>query len=386
MVALACLRSAQAATIDVGPEAAPGIHAIGTLDASQLGPGTVIRLHAGVYTAPIVIPLTGTKAAPIIIEGAGDGPMDLEGSIVLDHAAFVIVRRLHIENATDAGIILRHGSHDISVSSNVIEHTRLGIWLGGGVGQGNHIVNNIISLSATHGIALDSVEGEPGHETVVEQNNISDSGIHGIEINANYSLISSNYVHGSGRLSTGSSGIHVYARNGSEGIGRHNTLIYNRSFNNHDASAQDGNGIQLDQWCNDNFVGNNIVSNNDGAGISVFDAARARIMGNVIFANMRDPAHSHRHKGELIFASDDDHNVDNTRDAVVKSNMVMATNAAVAAILVDGPTSRHPPAFSENRLSNTSGGPIARWAGRDITSLAAWNKLVSGTASDTKTR
>jgi len=382
VVALACLRSAQAATFDVGPEAAPGIRAIETLDASQLGPGTVIRLHAGLYTAPIVIPLTGTKEAPIIVVGAGDGPIDLEGSVVLDHAAFVIVARLHIENATDAGIILRHGSHDIKVGGNVIERARVGIWLGDGVGEGNHIVNNTISLSAKHGIALDSVKGKPGRETVIDLNRISDSGIHGVEINANYTTISNNSVSGSGRLSTGASGIHIYARNAGEGLGRYNKIDKNWSYENHDASAQDGNGIQLDQWCDDNVVSNNMVTKNDGAGISVFDAARAEIIGNWTDENMRDPGHSHRHKGELVFASDDEHHVDNTRDAIVKSNIVVAGDAAVAGILVDVPTSHHPPHFGDNEISDKAGGPIARWAGHDVTSIAAWNFLAPHEAAD----
>jgi parallel beta-helix repeat protein len=305
---------------------------------------------------------------------------------VLDHAAFVIVRRLHIANATDAGIILRRGSHDNTVILNVIERARLGIWLGDGVGEGNRIVNNTISLSATHGIALDSVKGEPGRETVLDLNGIKDSGIHGMEINANYTTISNNSVSGSGRLSTGASGIHIYARNATEGLGRFNNITTNWSEENHDSSAQDGNGIQLDQWCDDNVVTNNTVRRNDGAGISVFDAARELIIGNLSYGNMLDPGHSHRHKGELTFASDDEHNVDHTRNVTVMSNVVDATNADVAAILVDVPTSRHPPDFSDNRLSNSAGGPIARWAGRDITSVAAWNKLVSTTAPDTKTR
>jgi hypothetical protein len=379
---LALLSTAEAATIDVGPEAAPGIRAIASLNASQLGPGTVIRLHAGIYTAPIVIPLTGTKAAPIIIEGANDGAIDLEGSVVLDHAAFVIVRRLHIENATDAGIILRHGSHDNKVILNVIERARLGIWLGDGVGEGNHIVENTIRLSATHGIALDSVTGEPGRETVIDMNSIVDSGIHGMEINAHYTAISNNSVSGSGRLSTGASGIHIYARSASDGFGRHNKIDNNRSYENHDASAQDGNGIQLDQWCDDNIVRDNSVMKNDGAGISVFDAARAEIIGNRTDENMRDPGHSHRHKGELVFASDDEHHVDNTRDALVKSNIVVAGGTTVAAILVDVPTSHHPPHFGDNEISDQAGGPIARWAGHDVTSIAAWNFLAPHEAAD----
>jgi len=377
---LACLAAAQAATIEAGPEAAPGIRAIASLTAYDLGPGTIIRLHAGHYTAPILVPLNGTEESPITIEG--DGPIDINGSIVLEHAAFITVRHLHIVHASDAGIILREGSHDILVSGNIIEHTKLGIWLGDGVGAGIRILNNVISFSTTHGIALDGVKGEPAGETVIGNNEIKDSGIHGIEIHANSITIGGNKVSGSGRLSTGASGIHVFAKDAEDGFGKHNIIDSNESFDNHDTSAQDGNGIQLDQWCDNNFVTANIIFNNDGAGISVFDAAGAIITGNTLRANMRDPGRSHRHKGELVFASDDEHNIDHTRRAKAGGNFIIAANPEVAAILVDVPTSLHPPMFSNNSLYNTRNGPIARWAGRDITSITAWNALAPHTEPD----
>jgi parallel beta-helix repeat protein len=301
---------------------------------------------------------------------------------VLDHAAFIIVQHLHITRASDAGIILREGSHDNVVRDNTIENTRLGIWLGQGAGLGNRIDHNAISHSETHGIALDGMIGEPRRETIIADNVIKDSGIHGIEIRANYTRIDQNIVSGSGRLSTGASGIHVFAKSANDGFGTQNLILGNRSFDNHDASAQDGNGIQLDQWCNDNSVSGNMVEDNDGAGISVFDAARATISGNTIHANMRDPGHSHRHKGELVFASDDVNGVDNTRDAMAAKNIIDAENPQAAAILVDVPTSRHPPIFRDNQLEHEGHGPIARWAGRDITSIATWNVLAPHSMPD----
>ncbi len=372
---LACLATAQAATIDVGPEAAPGIRAIASLKASELGPDTTIRLHAGHYAASIVIPLTGMKEYPIIVEGASDGPIDIDGSIVLEHAAFIVLRRLHIAHATDAGIIVRHGSHEILVLENLIEHTKLGIWVGDGAGEGIRILRNSIGFSATDGIALDRVKNERGRDTEIGWNFIKDSGVHGIEVNANDIAIDNNYVSGSGRLSTGASGIHVFARSADDGFGNRNVIKGNHSFDNHDGSAQDGNGIQLDQWCNDNTVEFNTVENNDGAGISVFDAARADISRNEIHANMRDPGNSHRHKAELVFASDDEHGVDNTRGARASENVIAAANPHAAAILVDVPTSLHPPIFSNNSIDHKNNGPIARWAGHDVNSIAAWNAL-----------
>jgi nitrous oxidase accessory protein NosD len=377
---------AQAATIEAGPRETQTIRPIASLAASEIAPGTIIRLHAGHYSAPIIVPVSGTKARPIIIEGADDGPITIEGSMVLDHAAFVIVRHLHIAHATDAGIILREGSHDDIVSNNEISGARLGIWIGQNAGDANSIEGNVVTDSTTHGIALDGVRGAAGRETRIARNSIESSGIHGIEIRADHTIIEGNIVSDSGRLSTGASGIHIYARNAGEDLGRNNLIRGNTSFGNHDASAQDGNGIQLDQWCDDNLVIDNRVMQNDGAGISVFDAARASIIGNVIHANMRDPGHSHRHKGELVFASDDEHGVDHTIAAIARSNSILAEDRSVAAILVDAPTSRHPPDFGHNRIANSSGGPVARWASLDIDSLAAWNALAPHSAPDDAAR
>ena len=372
---------AQQAPIDAGPEAAPGVRAIGSLVAAEIGPGRTIRLHAGHY-ATIVVPLTGTAAAPVMIEGAGDGMLTLDGPIVLDHAAFVTVRGLHIAHAADAAIVLREGSHDVSVRGNDIEDARLGIWIGQNAGDNNRIEDNVIRRSVTHGIAVDAVNAVPGRETTIARNRVDASGIHGIELSGNYYVIDGNIVSGSGRLSTSASGIHVFAKNAGQGVGKHNVIQNNFSYDNHDASAQDGNGIQLDQWCDDNLVTNNIAANNDGAGISVFDAARAHIVGNRLNGNMRDPGGSHRHKGELVFATDDEHDADNTRDGLAERNIVAARDPAIAAILVDTRSSRHPPRFGNNLFWNAAGGAVARWAGRNISSIESWNALAPHAAPD----
>ena len=384
LIATVCATAAAAApaVLDVGPQAAPGIRAIAGVRADEIGPGGIVRLHAGHYRAPIVIPLSGTAAAPIEIVGAGDGPIEIDGSIVLDHAAFVTLRGLRITRASDAGIILRRGSHDIAVRSSAISGTSLGIWIGDNAGDGNRIEDNTISGNATHGIAIDGVNAEPGRETVIARNRIADNGVHGIELSGNHYVIEGNVVSGNGRRTIGASGIHVYAQNARQGVGRYNIIRGNISFDNRDAAAQDGNGIQLDQWCDDNEVIGNIATGNDGAGISVFDAARARIVGNTLYGNMRDPRHSHRHKADLVFASDDTHAVDGTRDAVAEANIVVATNPAAAAVLVDAPTSRHPPVLGNNLLWHIAGGDLARWHGTGVKDIAAWNALAPHWAAD----
>jgi parallel beta-helix repeat protein len=373
---------ATAAVLEVGPQAAPGIRAIASVRAEEFGPGAIVHLHAGHYRAAIVIPLSGTAAAPIEIVGAGDGPIEIDGSIVLDHAAFVTLRDLRISRASDAGIILRRGSHDIVVRGSEISGTSLGIWIGDHAGDGNRIEDNSIHGSATHGIAVDGVNAVPGRETVIARNRIADNGVHGIEISGNRYVVENNVVSGNGIRTIGASGIHVYAKNAREGVGRFNIIRGNISFDNHDATAQDGNGIQLDQWCDDNGVTGNIATGNDGAGISVFDAARARIVGNTLYGNMRDPGRSHRHKGELVFATDDTHDVDGTRDTIAEKNIAVATDPAAAALLVDVPTSRHPPAFDRNLLWNAVGGDLVRWKGTGIKDIAAWNALVLHRAPD----
>jgi parallel beta-helix repeat protein len=382
LIAALCATPAAAAVLEVGPQAAPGIRAIAGVRAGEIAPGDIVHLHAGHYRAPIVIPLSGTAAAPIEIVGAGDGPIEIDGSIVLDHAAFVTLRDLRITRASDAGIILRQGSHDIIVRASDVSGTSLGIWIGDHAGDGNRIEDNTIRGNATHGIAIDGVNAEPGRETVIAGNRIADNGVHGIEISGNRYIVEANLVSGNGRRTIGASGIHVYAKDAREGVGRFNIIRGNIAFDNRDATAQDGNGIQLDQWCDDNEVTGNIATGNDGAGISVFDAARARIVGNTLYGNMRDPGHSHRHKGELVFASDDTHDVDGTRDAVAEANILVATNPAAVALLVDVPTSRHPPAFGRNLLWHTAGGDLVRWKGGGVKGIAAWNALVPHRAPD----
>ncbi len=343
---------------------------------SQLAPGDRVVLH-GTLAGPIVIRGRGSPDRPIVVSAAPGSVV--KGAVVIEDARHIVVDGLTVRDSPQAAFILRDGAEAITIRNSQASASAIGIWIGAGAGGDHRILDNVVHDNQGDGIAIDVINASPGQETVIAGNQVFRNGIHGVEINGNHYIVEHNIVHDNGFATSGASGIHTYAKDATEDAGKHNIIRYNISYGNIDRSAQDGNGIQLDQWCDDNQVYFNLAFDNDGAGIVLFDAANNVIENNTLYGNMRDPGRSHAYKADLVVASNYTKNVDHAFGNVLRNNLVQALQAGHYAIYVDSFSSRHMKAIGGNDFVHADeGSPLFFWAGQRGRDMAYWNTLKPG--------
>jgi parallel beta-helix repeat protein len=374
--------AAAARTIDVSPEAVGGrSSALAQLDWRALAPGDEVVLQRGRYRQPIVISGRGSASAPILIRAAPGADVVVENSVVLDGAAFVVVEGLKIRGAEHSGVILRNASSDITIRNTVVSDSGLGIWIGGGAGMRHRIVGNVIHDNKTHGIAVDRVSNDPGSETVIADNRIYNNATHGIEIIGSRFIVERNIVHNNGLKHFGASGIHLYAggfQNSGEieGLGDHNVIRFNVSYDNKDPWTHDGNGIQADIWCDDNEIYSNVAFGNDGAGITIFGSKGNAVFGNLLVANMRDPGRTHTYKGEIVLATEYTRQIDRTENNEIIGNVILPTSSGAAGIFADRFTVRKPLTIENNLIRHYAAGALLAWGGSEVRSIEDLNRSV----------
>ncbi|MDB5394496.1 MAG: right-handed parallel beta-helix repeat-containing protein, partial [Rhodospirillales bacterium] len=163
--------------------------------------------------------------------------------------------------------------------------------------------------------------------------------------------------------------------------GKHNIIRFNVVYDTHDNQAGDGNGIELDQWCDDNEVYFNLAFLNDGAGIVIFDGANNIVENNTIYGNARDPGRTHPYPADLLVVSDYTKHVDHAYGNILRNNLVNTVGKGRYAIYVDDFASRHMREISNNNLtSETPDSNLYFWHGISGRDIARWNALKPGRA------
>lgn len=325
----------------------------GTVSASGIYVGT-----SGTATAHIVIGAYGTGAAPTVL-----------GSVNLDGASWVSVSGLTIRGSSGAGVVIQNGAHNDAIQNNTVQNSQMGIWIGGGAGGDTVVQNNKVLFSSSDGIALDGVSNAAGHETQILNNLVEYSGSHGIEVEANHVIVSGNTVAANGLLTPGSSGIHVYATS-TNGLGSYNTISDNVAVGNQDTWANDGNGIELDQFTHNNIVSDNFSYNNQGAGIALYDSYNNTVTRNLVAANELDPGNTHTRKGELLLNEANNLTQNNT----ISGNTILSAFGNVPAVYVDPAAAAGNNIFSKDVLENLLHGVLFSWGAQTGATQAAWQQ------------
>ncbi len=374
---------------EAGDDANPGTlerpwRTLGRVSGRSFAPGDRIRFKRGAVWdgESLIIGSAGTAALPIVYEayGTGDPPQIQNGGISLGGAQHIILRDLEISGSPYAGIALQEGTQFTEIAGNILHHNAAGIWLGNGVGMNNRIVGNTIYLNNGNGIAVDAVFCTPGNETRIAYNEIYSNTWHGIELSGNYHIVEGNIVHGNGANPDGSddlvghSGIHLFSRyhdNDPDLGGDHNIIRNNIVYGTRDRNdnATDGNGIQMDMWCDDNLVYNNIVYRNDGPGIIIFGGSRNRIAHNTLYENGRylgfRPART-----QLMVASSEE--VD-AADNILINNIAFSTAAETYAAFIGDTAAARNNLFSHNLYFNAADGNLVGRGSAGSLSLEEWN-------------
>lgn len=338
---------------------------IGAIPWHLVKPGDRVEVSPGVHDSVFKITAKGTAQAPITISPEKGRKTVLSNSVIIKDSEHLVFEGFTVQDSFFPGIALRGRSHHITVRNNLIRDTGLGIWVTDQAGVGNRLDNNQISNSRTHGIAINKTNAIPTAPSVISNNIIFDNALHGIEIYGSHYIIEYNEVYENGRKGPGTSGIHVFARSAEEPFGDYNTIRYNTSYRNFEVSGPDGNGIQLDHWCDYNQIYHNLAYENDGAGISIYDAANNAIYFNTLYNNVIDPDGSHPYKAELLLASDKDNPTDHTRGMDIQNNIIVATRKHARAVEIDSRTLDNPNNLQNNLIFHSGDGNTIR-LGREL--------------------
>lgn len=340
-------------------------------DWAKVVPGDEVRIEPTVpLQAPIMIYGQGTVEKPISITLPN---AVVNTSVVFEGAKYVILRGGHLSKTPYSAVIIRSGAKNIRVENVEISYSPLGVWIGNKAGDGHTIINNKIHNNATHGIAVDVINASSTNASHFIGNKIYNNGIHGIELNGSGYLVDGNEVYNNGLKMSGASGIHVYAKDAGEDAGDRNVIVNNISYNNNDTGGQDGNGIQVDRWCDNNVIMNNLSYNNDGAGINVYDSMNTVVKDNVVRGNMRDSGRTHLFKGELVIASEFVSNSDRARNTFVQNNKFYSTRSDVAAINIESTSLDNGNNFGGNKIGSAMG-LLVKAGTVSIKNIAEWNE------------
>ena len=354
---------------------------------SALQPGDVVWIHPGRYVGnPWVQDVAGSANKPIQIKAWNpDRPPQLLDGITLRRASWLQVSGLDVmvTGWTDvpayhnyAAIIIDQGSHDITVSQNVVHDAMVGIEVAN-AGTGIQLLDNQIINNGYHGIAINNAASTALKRSVIAGNLIQGNGQHGIELQSNFFLVEHNRVQDNGaeaRVSKpvgGTSGIHLY----SNGIGAgcsDNIVRYNHVSGQTDRIAADGNGLQADHFCDRNLIAFNVSWANDGAGLNLYASAGNTVHSNTLRGNVRDVNRPLRLPGVLmgdltISSAPQLHGRNTasaTRDNLIHDNIIVGTRANVPVVNIDWIVIDDPNTIGPNLLWSIVGAPLMNRGGR----------------------
>lgn len=308
--------------------------AIAAFNAATVPAGQTVCIAPGTYTSQLAVvgPLKSTTSSWITITASNAAnPPKLNGGLWITKSAYVQVSSLNVSqpvaNAWSA-VTIDNGTHHIKFTKSTVSNSFAGISIGssnGKAGAGIQISGNKVLTNLNFGIALGEMsDGLSNDYQIIRGNYVSGNGGHGIDVdNTSYVLVDQNTVLGNGTgvgatRQGGYSGIHLYAPADSTAsspggkrctgnVVRYNTVLgtqerpRNQSCidGSNSGVCVDGNGIQVDHYCDGNDVSFNMTSNNAGAGIAVYSGANNAIYNNTATGNNQQVARVVWDAGEI---------------------------------------------------------------------------------------
>ncbi|TDM05684.1 MAG: hypothetical protein C4K60_13215 [Ideonella sp. MAG2] len=303
----------------------------------SLAAGTLVQVAPGTYAGPVTITSVGTASAPIEIQAANPSAAPLVTSAFdFQGAAHVRLKGFVVDGSPWGAVVLRRGSHHVTVQGNTLRRSYMGVDVSDGAGEALNIDANLIEDNRTHGISVGQLTSPTAIASRIGGNTIRRNGHHGIELRSSRWVIEHNIVseHGSGI--GGATGIHLYSASPSEDSGDDNIIRYNFSYANRDRILHwDGNGIQADLWCDRNIIAYNVVWANDGAGIALLDSASNEVYGNTVYDNGQDLGRAASNTGEITLSKAPSTVANRTSNNKVYNNVLSVRRSNVAALSVD---------------------------------------------------
>jgi hypothetical protein len=292
---------------------------------SSIHPGDTIVIYPGTYpsllgtgNSMLLNGVVGTAANPITVEGSSvSNPPKLDGGLLIaGRSQYVNINNLDISrNASTqqyAAVVVQGKSSNIVLTGLNVHDSYVGVQFTQ-AGLQNTLQNSQVFNNVMHGITPGpsdpSLVPDANHQSYILNNAIHDNGSHGIELTGPFWTVQKNRISHNGISSSGTSGIHVYSTPVVSGVHtcNDNTVSYNYVTTQQDPNGVDGNGIQIDDFCDFNRVAFNVVWANAGAGISVLDAQGNTIVANTSYSNATDTRRAVTFpgvfRGEIILGS-----------------------------------------------------------------------------------
>ena len=321
--AVIAMSTASATTFTVGPGktfATPE-----AIDWNEVLPGDKVVIYPGTYpsllgtgNSMVINGVAGTADKPITVEGvsAADLPKLDAGILIAGGSEYVTLSNLDVSRnpVTEryAAVAVRGKSRHIVISGFNVHNSFVGVEFTL-AGLQNSLKGSAVHDNVFHGVTASppdpSFVPDAGHSSSISDNTIYGNGAHGIEITGPYWNVRYNQITDNGLTLHGTSGIHVYSTtdvSGAYGC-NYNLIAYNYVSGQHDLDGTDGNGIQIDDFCDYNTIAYNVVWDNAGAGISVLDSKSTTVRSNTSYSNARDTGRVAKlpgvFRGEIILGS-----------------------------------------------------------------------------------
>lgn len=381
---------------------------------SRIAPGDTVLVHPAAAGAAWTSRFPGAATLSIdLAQGLPDRPIQVVGmagvriaqGVNIGRSAHLDIRGLDVSDnrvftggVGRAAVTIQAGSTGIRLTDSLVhDATGNGINISADAGSGLSIgPGNRIDNNRANGIAV-LASGQGGSGGVASQivgNEITRNGTHGVEVMASFWRVARNTVRDNGALVGGTSGIHLFSRSDlATPDCDHNEVLYNHVSGQRDSTAADGNGVQIDHFCDRNILAFNAVWGNAGAGISVV-AGRQNFIGyNTVAGNATDlnRAATPALRGEILLASWPNFCWNAYVDAAscnlpagrasgntFMGNVIHSTQKAVPALHVNPDAmdpARNQNSFAPNLMFNAAGGPVLRWGERDVALAADVDRL-----------
>ena len=344
----------------------------------SFAPGnTYLQMAGTTWHGTMTIGKSATGASPVAIGSYGTGAAPaIAGSVNFDGASNVSLTGFSISGGSAAGVLIQGGSNHIQVTSNQVNASVIGVWLGNGAGGGNKVSGNTISGSSMFGIDVGGVSNAAGQQSVISQNTVIGSGSHGIELEGSNFAIQNNSIMENGQTTAGSSGIHVYSPTRNSGFGDDNAITGNTVTGTNIVKSVDGNGIELDMFSSGNTVSGNTICGNAGSGITLYDSWQNTVSNNMVFCNDAGPigAGGNAH-GELVLVS----SLGLTANNTIAGNTFEGISSYAPVVQVDNASSALSNVFSANLLEDFGAAAMYDWNSTSGGDATYWRSVTGGT-------
>ena len=353
----------------------------------------------------------GTPAAPIKVMGAANQVVKLaQGLNITGGSQYVQVSGLDITDPRSGqhAVVMDSGISDIVLKSNRI-HDAAQNGLNIAPSTGPRVVigpDNVLTGNRGNGAAIGASGLDPSTGALSSYftgNTVSGNGRHGVSSEASYWSIERNQVLGNGLAVGGTSGIHLFsAKDNASADCDGNLVIYNYVNGQQDSSQADGNGIQVDHFCDNNIVAFNVAWGNAGAGISLLVGRGNYIVANTVGGNATDTnrlrfAGVFRAEIGLVSSTSVCYNSDDAGQCMgwlpvppgrsggnfIYGNLIYSTQAAVPSIGATTDFSdpaRHANSLYPNLFFNGGGGANLLWRGVGYSTAADIDRVTGMTA------